>query len=50
MEAADWDAWKKEIKESIQTLKNKSKKIENQIKNKQIEVAIIQKCIDFKDN
>ena len=50
IKTTDWNIWKKEIKESIQALRNESVKIENQVKNRQIEAAITQRCMDFKDN
>jgi hypothetical protein len=47
---ADWLAWKKEIKEAILPIKEKCIRAENQTRNKQIESAIAQRCINFKEN
>jgi len=41
---------KNEIKEIIQALKEESIRSDNYIQSKQIEKAITQRCLDFKDN
>lgn len=47
---ATWISWKKDIKETIQMLKEESIRIENQKTDKSIKEAIIQRCANLKES
>src|SRR6185369_384714 len=49
-EEIDWNLWRKEIKEAIRTLKETCILKENKLKLEKINAAILQRCIDIKDN